>query len=154
MRARSQMAVPSEEAGFEEGEVRLGLKSQGSGDKPGCVRLCLLRIMMAKRQRKKPRYQLEAELQKRIPANPAAQAPNSSWSPPLYYEDIRFKCVDCGTEEVWTAQQQQWWHEVAKGTIYSTAIRCRACREKIRDSHQGTPRRSHAERHQNPPPQS
>lgn len=101
---------------------------------------------MAKRQRKKPRYQLEAEMQKRIRANPAAQAENNSWNPPQYYEDVRFRCVDCETDEVWTAEQQQWWYEVAKGPIFSTAIRCRACREKLRDSHHGMPRHSHADR--------
>jgi hypothetical protein len=64
---------------------------------------------MAKHQRKKPRYQVEEEMQKRvrIPANLAAQAKNNSYSPPEYYEDIQFKCVDCGAEEVWTAKQQQ-----------------------------------------------
>lgn len=100
---------------------------------------------MAKRQRRKPRYEVEAEMRKRIPANPAAQAKNNSYNPPEYYEDIRFKCRDCGTEEVWTAEQQQWWYEVAKGPIFSTAIRCHACREKLRDAHQGTPRRTHAD---------
>ncbi|MFI4875628.1 MAG: zinc-ribbon domain containing protein [Blastopirellula sp. JB062] len=41
-------------------------------------------------------------------------------------------CVDCGTEEVWTAMQQKWWYEVMKGAIHSRAIRCRACRRKRR----------------------
>lgn len=101
---------------------------------------------MAKKQRKTPRYQIEERLKNRIPANLAAQAKNNSYSPPEYYDDIRFKCVECGTEEVWTAKQQQWWYEVAKGPIFSTATRCRACRNNLRDSHQGTPRQSHAER--------
>jgi hypothetical protein len=101
---------------------------------------------MAKKQRKTPRYQIEERLKKRIPANLAAQAKNNSYYPPEYYEDRQFKCADCGTEEVWTAKQQQWWYEVAKGPIFSTAIRCRACRKKLRDGHQGTPRRSHGQR--------
>ncbi|MFN0051249.1 MAG: zinc-ribbon domain-containing protein [Planctomycetales bacterium] len=58
------------------------------------------------------------------------QAPNNSYGPPEFYEDISFVCVNCGRHEVWTAAQQQWWYEVAKGSIYARAIRCRACRKK------------------------
>ncbi|HWB03069.1 MAG TPA: zinc-ribbon domain-containing protein [Verrucomicrobiales bacterium] len=57
---------------------------------------------------------------------------STSWVPePFreYYVDLPFVCKDCGTQEVWTAQQQQWWYEVAQGTIETTAIRCRACRK-------------------------
>jgi hypothetical protein len=82
----------------------------------------------------------------RIPANLGEQAPNNSYSPLLFYEDREFACVDCGKLEVWTAEQQKWWYEVAKGTIYSGAIRCRDCRAARRAAQRGTPRRSHAER--------
>ena len=49
-----------------------------------------------------------------------------------YYVDIPFRCVDCGKEEIWTGAQQKWWYEVAKGFVYSTAVRCRACRRQER----------------------
>lgn len=49
---------------------------------------------------------------------------------PLFYVDRKFTCIDCGVEEVWTADQQKWWHEVAKGKIASKAVRCRPCRRK------------------------
>ena len=52
---------------------------------------------------------------------------------PLYYLDRAFVCVDCQGNEVWTAKQQKWWYEEAKGAIDSTAIRCRKCRNKRRD---------------------
>ncbi|MCA9203194.1 MAG: zinc-ribbon domain containing protein [Planctomycetales bacterium] len=39
-------------------------------------------------------------------------------------------CVDCGKSQVWSAQQQKWYYEVAKGSLYATAIRCRECRQK------------------------
>lgn len=68
----------------------------------------------------------------RIPADQSQQAPNNSYSPPTYYEDLPFTCVDCGKEAVWTAAQQKWWYEVAKGTIYSRAVRCRPCRQASR----------------------
>ena len=76
---------------------------------------------MAKR-RKLPRYKQEAEavvpVRHRIPADTNQQAPNNSYGPPvLFYEDIPFTCCDCGAEEVWTAEQQKWSYEVAKGAI-------------------------------------
>ncbi|HEX7866418.1 MAG TPA: zinc-ribbon domain containing protein [Variovorax sp.] len=51
---------------------------------------------------------------------------------PDFYLDRPFKCRDCGAEEVWTAKQQKWWYEVAQGSIYSSAARCRACRQARR----------------------
>ena len=46
------------------------------------------------------------------------------------YVDKPFICRDCGSAEVWTAGQQQWWYEVIKADPASTAIRCRACRQR------------------------
>lgn len=58
------------------------------------------------------------------------------WSPDFasrgYYSDWPFTCVDCGIEQVWTAHQQKWWYEVAKGTQYSGPVRCRTCRQRKR----------------------
>lgn len=67
-----------------------------------------------------------------IPADQSKHAPNNSCDPPEYYRDVEFDCVDCGKHQVWTAAQQQWWYEVAKGSIYTRAIRCRACRSARR----------------------
>lgn len=74
-----------------------------------------------------------------IAADLSAQAPNNSYDPPLYYRDYSFTCVDCGSAEVWTAGQQKWYYEVAKGSIYGRAIRCRDCRKKRRDSGNSAP---------------
>jgi hypothetical protein len=112
---------------------------------------------MAKRRRRIPRYLRETradagptgqaeESSGRIPANLSEQAPNNSYDPPLFHEDREFACVDCGKQEVWTAEQQKWWFETAKGSMDSGAIRCRDGRTARRDAHRGTPRRSHAER--------
>ena len=73
-----------------------------------------------------------------VPVNEELLAPNNSYGAPDfvrrdYYIDIPFRCVDCGKEEIWTGTQQKWWYEVAKGFVYSTAIRCRACRRRERD---------------------
>jgi hypothetical protein len=48
---------------------------------------------------------------------------------PEFYVDKPFFCRDCGKAEVWTAEQQKWWYEVAKGHLDSTAVRCRKCRK-------------------------
>jgi hypothetical protein len=70
-----------------------------------------------------------------IAADTSKQVPNGSYDPPpLWYVDKDFVCVECGTEETWTAQQQKWYYEDAKGTLYATAKRCHDCRVKIRDA--------------------
>ena len=55
---------------------------------------------------------------------------NTYSSPPEFYYDIEFTCIDCGKLEVWTASQQKWWYEEAGGYFFSGAVRCRSCREK------------------------
>jgi hypothetical protein len=49
-----------------------------------------------------------------------------------YYQDRPFRCKDCGREEIWTAAQQRWWYEVAQGDVWTTAVRCRTCRQQER----------------------
>jgi len=63
---------------------------------------------------------------------------------PTYYLDKPFTCIDCGSEEIWTAKQQKWWYEIAKGNINSTAVRCRPCR-KIQQEIKAEARRVHLE---------
>ena len=59
---------------------------------------------------------------------------NNTYGPlPLFYVDKAYTCVDCGSHEIWTAKQQKWWYETAKGHIDSTAIRCRRCRKIIKE---------------------
>ena len=95
-------------------------------------------------KRRIPRYQQEeqaiaheklthAKGVGRIRADLTKQAPNNSYGPAkLYYEDLEFTCRDCQKKEIWTAEQQQWWYEVARGSIHTTAIRCRTCRQARR----------------------
>ena len=61
-----------------------------------------------------------------------------------YYVDKDFTCEGCGREEVWTARQQKWWYEVAKGFVYSDAKLCRTCRRRERER-QTEARRVHLE---------
>lgn len=79
-----------------------------------------------------------------IRADLSEQAENNSYSPPLYYEDVPFVCRDCGSAEVWKAEQQKWYYEIAKGPIYAGAVRCRDCRRKEQERKQQSrqPRRT------------
>ncbi|MGD1850620.1 MAG: zinc-ribbon domain containing protein [Cyanophyceae cyanobacterium] len=63
---------------------------------------------------------------------------------PDYYIDQPFTYGDCDVEEIWSAQQQKWWCEIAKGRIFSTAIRCCACR-KVECDRKKSARRVHLE---------
>jgi hypothetical protein len=62
-------------------------------------------------------------------------APNNSYDEPdfvkrRYYLDRPFTCAGCNSKEIWTAVQQKWWYEVAKGSLYTTAKFCRSCRHQ------------------------
>jgi hypothetical protein len=68
-----------------------------------------------------------------VPVDPARLQPNNSYGQPDFlcrgfYQDIAFRCIDCGAECVWAAERQRWWYEVAGGDIYTTARRCAPCR--------------------------
>lgn len=72
-----------------------------------------------------------------IHCNPSLLAPDTSYDMPDFvkrgtYRAQPFTCQDCGKQEVWTATQQKWWYEIAKGGVWTTASRCRPCRQKER----------------------
>jgi len=56
---------------------------------------------------------------------------------PLFYLDKEFVCKACGAREIWTAKQQKWWYEIAKGALETTAVRCSSCRREIREEKAG-----------------
>jgi hypothetical protein len=103
--------------------------------------------------RRVPRYIREAETERdppherRIPADISQHAPHTSYvGGPLLYEDKKFKCVDCGDMKVWSAEEQKWWYETAKGHVFSEAKRCSECRQLLVARHGGTPRKSRRDR--------
>jgi hypothetical protein len=84
------------------------------------------------------RAALEREAARGRAVNREALAPHGSYDEPEFvtrgfYADMPFDCVECGKAEIWTAAQQKWWYEVAKGNVFTTARRCRACRPRERD---------------------
>ena len=91
---------------------------------------------MATRQKSRQRRrQSERTAAGPVRVNVAALAPNNSYGTPRfvklgYYEDVTFTCSGCGVAQVWTASQQKWWYEVAKGFVYSAAKHCRPCRRR------------------------
>jgi hypothetical protein len=77
--------------------------------------------------------------------NKSALAPDGNYSVPDFvergfYVDKPFECIDCGKAEVWKAAQQKWWYEIAKGSVWTTARRCRPCRRKERERKEATRR--------------
>lgn len=64
-----------------------------------------------------------------VVADASQLAHNNTYSPlPRFYVDQVVVCRECGKEEVWPADRQKWWYEVAKGNINTQAVLCRACR--------------------------
>ena len=62
-------------------------------------------------------------------ANPDELSHNNTYGRlPRFYIDRAVVCRNCGTEEVWLAERQKWWYEVAKGNINTQAVLCRSCR--------------------------
>ena len=65
-------------------------------------------------------------LKSRVAVNSAALCPTNSYGAPHfvqrgYYQDQPFRCTDCGKQEIWTARQQRWWYELAKGDVWTRA---------------------------------
>ncbi len=86
-----------------------------------------------------------------IPVNPAEVVHHSMFLDiPLFYIDKEFECKDCGTTEVWTARQQKWWYEIAKGYFETTAVRCRSCRDQRKNEKEA--QRKHMEEMANKKP--
>lgn len=76
-----------------------------------------------------------AILQGGLMVDTTALAPNNSYGVPdfvqrQYYIDKPFTCAGCNSQEVWTAAQQKWWYEEAKGNLFTTAKFCRTCRRQ------------------------
>jgi len=89
-------------------------------------------------KRKKAERATRRENRGAIPVDVQKLAPDGSYDTPDFaqrggYIDVPFQCIDCGKSEVWTATQQKWWYEVAKGGVWTTARRCRNCRCKERE---------------------
>ena len=73
-----------------------------------------------------------------VPVNPVNLSPNNGYGMPEFvkrgfYVDLPFNCKHCVTPQIWTAQQQHWWYELAKGDVWTIAILCRPCRIKERE---------------------
>ena len=91
--------------------------------------------MVSRQKSRQGRRRSERTAVGTVRVNVAALAPNNSYGVPGfvergYYKDEPFTCAGCGVAQIWTAWQQKWWYEVAKGFAYSTAKHCRACRRR------------------------
>lgn len=68
-----------------------------------------------------------------VKADSEALAHINTYGPlPEYYVDCVFTCRACGCEEIWLAEDQKWYFEVAKGHTDARAVLCHACRRATR----------------------
>ncbi len=107
------------------------------------------RLSAAERKTKRNTHRFQKSLNRRMVVDEARLAPSNSYDQPEflkrgYYEDKPFTCRNCGKDEVWTASQQKWWFEIARGDIFTQASRCRNCRRRERERH-AEARRIHLE---------
>lgn len=85
-----------------------------------------------------------------VPVGHAGMGPNGEFpdhAPDGCYVDRPFRCKDCGKDEVWTATQQKWWYEVARGNPYVRRVRCTPCgrafkQERIKSREQTSRKRA------------
>jgi hypothetical protein len=92
-----------------------------------------LRAEEARAHAKREAKARAAQLKGQVVANPANLRPTNSYSTPDFvargfYVDMPFACKACGQAQVWTAAQQKWWYESAKGDVWTIAVLCRPCR--------------------------
>ena len=98
---------------------------------------------------KKEAKEREKRLKGQVLVNPSLLRPTNSYSIPdfverEFYVDRPFRCKDCGKSEIWTASQQKWWYEIAKGDVWTVAVRCRPCR-RLERARKTEARRIHQE---------
>jgi len=80
-----------------------------------------------------------------VAADPAELAHNNTYSLlPRFYVDRVVVCRKCRKEDVWPAERQKWWYEVAKGKINTDAVLCRSCRT-VKKAKKAEARRVHFE---------
>ena len=49
---------------------------------------------------------------------------------PTCYTDIVFTCRDCGSNELWSAEQQRFYYETSRRPLDEKRERCRKCRDR------------------------
>ena len=91
--------------------------------------------MVSRRKKRQAERRSQRSAPGVVRVNVSELAPYNSYGVPTflqrgYYEDVPFTCKGCGVAQLWTAWQQKWWYEVAKGYVDSTAKLCRACRRR------------------------
>lgn len=96
-----------------------------------------VRIEAARTQAKRIAKEKAGRLEGQVLVNVANLLPTNSYCTPDFvdrgfYIDKRFSCKTCGVAQVWTATQQKWWYESAKGDVWKVAVLCRPCRLRER----------------------
>jgi Probable zinc-ribbon domain len=90
------------------------------------------REALAKQRAEKERAQ---RLRGQVLVNSANLRPTNSYDTPDFvargfYVDRPFACKACAAPQVWSATQQKWWYEAAKGDVWTVAVLCKPCRRR------------------------
>lgn len=91
----------------------------------------------ARVQAKRAVRERAAQLKGQVLVNPENLRPTNSYGTPEFvvrgfYVDMPFACKACDKPQIWTANQQKWWYESAKGDVWTIAVLCRPCRLRER----------------------
>jgi len=97
-----------------------------------------VRAEEARTQAKREAKERAAQLKGQVLVNPMNLSPTNSYGTPDFvsrgfYLDMPFTCKACARPQVWTATQQKWWYESAKGDVWTIAVLCRPCRLRERE---------------------
>jgi len=119
-------------SGFSGRQRRVQIKQRRAG-KRAASQAAVERALTAKAAKERA-----ARLKGQVLVNNANLLPTNSYGIPDFvergfYVDRPFRCKDCGMAQVWTATQQKWWYESAKGDVWTVAVRCRPCRRRERE---------------------
>jgi hypothetical protein len=113
-------------------QVSAGIKMRRTGKRAA------IRAEVARAQAKQEAKARALQLRGQVLVNPANLRPTNSFGTPDFvvrgfYVEMPFACKMCGKSQVWTATQQKWWYESAKGDVWTIAVLCRPCRAGERE---------------------
>ena len=101
------------------------------------VRRSAKRVAVRATQEREQARERARRMRGQVLVNPDNLRPTGSYGTPDFvargfYLDRPFSCKHCGQPQLWTATQQKWWYESAKGDVWTIATLCRPCRARER----------------------
>ena len=113
------------------------------------VRRSAKRVAARATQEREQARERARQMRGQVLVNPDNLRPTGSYGTPDFvargfYLDQPYTCKHCGKPQLWTATQQKWWYEIAKGDVWAVAVRCRPCR-RLAQAQRAEGQRTYAE---------